>query len=155
MTWAPQHRDLVGSGTVIRWSIRAGTGRDARSPYCAPGLRPGGLGVGFGSPLENGAACRLRERNASSSSLRSRSFSASTLSSWSRRDSFSFSSFSILSGWRLSLSALIQPTVTETGGFVHRDVKQIRNHKVGDAVNNYAAFSYRGPGRNSPPLLRC
>src|ERR1039458_6501813 len=37
-------------------STRLRTGRVARCPYAAPGLRPGGLGSLLGSPLENGAA---------------------------------------------------------------------------------------------------
>src|SRR5207247_2093235 len=118
--------------------------REARSPYWAPGFRPGRLGLGLGSPLENGAAWRLRERSASSSSLRSRSISASALSKRRcvaslslRRKSTSFSSSLVRSDWSPLFGAFIQGTITERRGFVQPFDAGTFIYEGSNAVNNY------------------
>lgn len=60
----------------------AGGGRWAWVPCCAPALRPGRLGLGFGGPLRKGAAWRLPARRASANSARRRVTSAVNASIW-------------------------------------------------------------------------
>ena len=79
-------------GTLLRQSNRNlfihSVRNSAKRPQSviAAALRPGRFGSDFGLPFEKGAACRFNERNASSSSLRSRSISASAFFSRSRWD---------------------------------------------------------------------
>src|SRR5437764_14978822 len=95
----------------------AGAGRFRKVP--CPAFRPGGLGLAFRCPLENGAACRLLARSSSSKPsifFFSLSFSAC-------RRLFSCYTSSTRSGWlsgRGGLGLLIHCTITEPLLFVQR-----------------------------------
>src|SRR6266516_2075132 len=104
---APPHSHCFGRGTLTCSSTCSGIGRLTCFPYSAPLLRPGHFGFFFRFPLENGAACRFSRRNDSSSSLRSRSFSATSFSFCFRRESISLARSSTVGAW------------PESSGFIH------------------------------------